>query len=270
MKLGLGLAAGPDPDELKPLAAAAEELGYVSIWSNDTPAGEGLLQLNRWAEASKTIELGVGAMPIDRHQPAEIAARALLLGLPYGRIVIAVGAGFESHPVEAVRAGVETLRGLMPGVRLAVAAMGPRMCSLAGEVGDAALLNWMTPERAAWARQLVLDGARSAGRDPVPVYAHIRVAVGKDAADRLAVEAAGYALLPHYARHFEAMGVDPRTVGIAAEDPATLPAALAQYSALDVAVVRVLSERNLDAILGVARAAIADRQHSPPGSAAGA
>ena len=62
--------------------------------------------------------------------------------------------------------------------------------------------------------------------------------------------------MPHYARHFEAMGVDPRTVGIAAGDPATLPAALARYSALDVAVVRVLSERSVDAILYVARAAV--------------
>jgi alkanesulfonate monooxygenase SsuD/methylene tetrahydromethanopterin reductase-like flavin-dependent oxidoreductase (luciferase family) len=257
MRLGLGVAAGPDPDELTPLAAAAEELGYVSIWTNDHSGGEGLLQLSRWAGAGKTIELGVGVLAVDRHQPAEIASRATLLGLPEDRVVIGVGAGFTSRPVDTVRAGVQSLRALMPGVRLAVAAMGPRMCSLAGEVGDVALLNWMTPERAEWARRLVLDGARSAGRAPVPVYGYVRVAVGEDAADRLAREAQGYNQVPHYARHFEAMGVDPRTVGIAAEDPATLPAALARYSALDVAVVRVLSERKVDAILSVARAAVA-------------
>jgi alkanesulfonate monooxygenase SsuD/methylene tetrahydromethanopterin reductase-like flavin-dependent oxidoreductase (luciferase family) len=270
MELGLGVAAGPDPDQLKPLAAAAEELGYVSIWSNDTPAGEGLLQLASWAVASTTIDLGVGALSLDRHQPTEIAAQTTLLGLPADRTLATVGAGFDSHPVATVRAGVEALRGLMPGVRLAVAAMGPRMCFLAGEVGDAALLNWMTPERAAWARQLVLDGARSAGRDPVPVYAHIRVAVGKDAADRLAREATAYTQLPHYARHFEAMGADPRTVGIAAEDPNTIPLALAEYSALDVAVVRVLSEPNMESVLAVAGAAIADRRRSRARPAAGA
>lgn len=263
MKLGLGLAAGPDPDQLAPLAAAAEDLGYVSIWSNDHPAGEGLLQLGRWAEATKTIEPGVGVMAFDRHQPAAIAARVLLLGLPQDRIVIGVGAGFNSYPLAAVRAGLESLRGLMPGVRLAVAAMGPRMCALAGEVGDVALLNWMTPERAAWARELVLEGARTAGRDPIPVYGYVRVAVGHDAADRVAQEAGHYQQIPHYGRHFEAMGADPRSVGIAAEDPAALPAELAKYSALDVAVVRVLAERNLDAILGVARAAMPNRRASP-------
>jgi alkanesulfonate monooxygenase SsuD/methylene tetrahydromethanopterin reductase-like flavin-dependent oxidoreductase (luciferase family) len=263
MELGLGVAAGADPDQLAPLAAAAEELGYQSIWSNDSPAGEGLLQLSRWASSSKSIDLGVGVMSMDRHKPAEIAAQALLLGLPDDRVVLGVGAGFDSRPLAAVRAGVEGLRKLMPGVRLAVAAMRPRMCSLAGEVGDAALLNWMTPERAAWARELVLNAASAAGRDPVPVYGYVRVAVGRDAADRLAREARHYLQIPHYARHFEAMGVDPLTVGVAAEDPAALPAALGNYSALDVAVVRVLSERSVDAILGVARAAIADSRRSP-------
>ena len=267
MKLGLGVAAGPDPDQLAPLAAEAEALGYVSIWSNDHLAGEGLLQLSRWAGTSEAIELGVGVVSLDRHKPAEISARALLLGLPEERMVLGLGAGFESHPVETVRAGIESPRRLMPGVQLAVAAMGPRMCSLAGEVGDVALLNWMTPQRAAWARELVLEGSRNADRDPVPVYGYVRVAMGKDAADRLAQEAQMYLQIPHYARHFQAMGVDPLAVGIAAEDPAALPAALANYSALDVAVVRVLSERNVEAILGVASAAIADQRRPamPPG-----
>jgi alkanesulfonate monooxygenase SsuD/methylene tetrahydromethanopterin reductase-like flavin-dependent oxidoreductase (luciferase family) len=263
MELGLGVAAGPDPDQLAPLASAAQELGYVSIWSNDSPAGEGLLQLSRWAGTSNSIDLDVGVLSMDRHKPAAVAAQALLLGLPEDRVVLGVGAGFDSRPLAAVRAGVEGLRRLMPGVRIAVAAMGPRMCSLAGEVADAALLNWMTPGRAAWARNLVLDAARSAGRDPVPVHGYVRVAVGKDAADRLAREARHYLQIPHYARHFQAMGVDPLTVGIAAEDPAALPAALANYSALDVAVVRVLSERSVEAILAVATAAIVDRRRSP-------
>ena len=54
--------------------------------------------------------------------------------------------------------------------------------------------------------------------------------------------------LPHYARHFEAMGVDPGSIGVAGE-PAELPVGLAAYDALDVAVVRVLSERTLEDVL---------------------
>jgi alkanesulfonate monooxygenase SsuD/methylene tetrahydromethanopterin reductase-like flavin-dependent oxidoreductase (luciferase family) len=263
MKLGLGVAAGADPEQLVRLAADAETLGYASMWSNDTPSGDGLLQLSRWAATSKSIELGVGVLALDRHKPAEIAARVAMLGLPETRTVVGVGAGFDRNPLVTVRAGVESLRRLMPRVRLAVAAMGPQMCALAGEVADVALLNWMTPERAAWARELVLDGARRAGRDPIQVYGYIRVAVGPDAADRLAREARLYLQMGHYARNFEAMGVDPMSVGVAAADPAELPAALAQYSALDVALVRVPSERNVEAILGVARAAIAESRPAP-------
>lgn len=256
MKLGLGVAAGPDPDLLAPLAAEAESLGYVSIWSNDSPAGEGPLQLSRWAQNSPAIDLCVGAMALDRHRPSAIARRVDELGLPRDRLVLGLGAGFDSHPLASVRSGVEELRGLLPGGRLAVAAMGPMMCRLAGEIGDAALLNWVTPGRAAWARQVVLDGARATGRETVQVMAHIRVAAGEGARDRLAQEAGFYAQLPHYARNFKAMGADPSTVGVAVEDPATLPAELAAYNALDVAVVRVLSERTVEGVLTVARAAI--------------
>src|ERR1700736_6898551 len=112
MKLGLGVAAGPDPEQLAQLAAAAQALGYASIWSNDTPSGEGLLQLSRWAATSETIELGVGVLALDRHKPAEIAARALLLGLPEARTVIGVGAGIDRQPPVAVRAGGYSPRGL--------------------------------------------------------------------------------------------------------------------------------------------------------------
>src|ERR1700682_4062397 len=162
MELGLGVAAGPDPDLLAPLAGEAESLGYVSIWSNDHFAGEGLLQLSRWAENSQTIDLCVGVMALDRHLPSEIALRVEELGLPRGRLVLGVGAGIDSHPLDSVRSGVAELRALMPGARFAVAAMGPKMCRLAGEIGDAALLNWVTPQGASRAREAVLAGALAA------------------------------------------------------------------------------------------------------------
>lgn len=256
MKLGLGVAAGPDPGVLTSLGAEAEALGYASIWSNDSPAGEGLLQLSLWARAAKDIDLGVGVLALDRHQPADIAARVAELELPRERLLLGIGAGLQSHPVGAVRAGVGELRRLLPGVRLVVAAMGPKMCELAGELADAVLLNWMTPERIAWAIPVVRRGAAAAGKSEIQVGAHIRVAVGADAEGTLAREAGFYSQLPAYARNFEAIGVDPGSIGIAVAEPADLPSRLAAYSALDLAVVRPLTERSPDAILEVARAAI--------------
>ncbi|HXO66975.1 MAG TPA: LLM class flavin-dependent oxidoreductase [Candidatus Dormibacteraeota bacterium] len=256
MELGLGVAAEPDPELLAPLAGEAEALGYVSIWSNDHYGGEGLLQLSRWAANSHTIDLCVGVLALDRHRPSEIADRIEELGLPRTRLVLGIGAGFDSHPLASVRSGVEELRRLLPGTRLAVAAMGPKMCRLAGEVGDAVLLNWVTPEGAPRAREAVLQGARAVGKETTQIIGYVRVAAGEGAQERLSAEAAMYTRLPHYARHFEAMGVDPSTIGVVVEDPATLPAQLAAYSALDVAVVRVLSDRSMESVLVVARAAI--------------
>jgi hypothetical protein len=114
----------------------------------------------------------------------------------------------------------------------------------------------MTPARLEWALPIVRRGAQAAGRQPVPVSAYIRVAVGSGAAEQLAGEADFYAQMPAYARNFDAAGVPPGAVGIAVENPASLPRALAEYSALDLAVVRPLGPREPEAILAVARAAI--------------
>lgn len=257
MKLGLGIAAGPEPERFAALAGEAEILGYEIVFANDHPGGEGLAQLSAWAGASSAIDLGVGVLALDRHQTGAVAARVGELGLPHSRLVLGLGAGFTDHPLAVVREGVAAMRAALPGVRVIVAAMGPKMCALAGEVADGALLNWMTPERAAYSRTLVREGASAAGRDPagIRIYGYVRVALGEDAPDRLASEATFYEQMPHYARHFEATGVPPRSIGIAARDGAELRTAIQEYAALDVAVVRVLSERDPDAILEVARAA---------------
>lgn len=258
MRLGLGIAAGSDPGQLAGLASEAEDLGYDSIWSNDNPAGDGLAQLSAWARDSAHIHLGVGVLALDRHRPEAIAARVSDLRLPLDRLLIGLGAGFTSSPLRIVREGVAALRQNLPGARIAVAAMGPRMCRLAGEVGDAVLLNWMTPERAAWARPLVAEGATQAGKQPgeVGVFGYVRSALGPGAGDRLAREVSMYLQVSHYSRHFEQMGAAPTSVGIVADDPSVVAAEVKRYTAMDEPVVRVLSHRATGDILAVARAAI--------------
>ena len=258
MNFGLGVAAGPDPSVLRDVAPEAERLGYVAAFANDHPGGEGLVQLAEWAAATSTIKLGVGVMALDRHEPAAVAARVTELGLPHDRLLLGIGAGFNAKPVTAVRDGVAELRRLLPDVQILVAAMGPRMCALAGEAGNGALLNWMAPGRARWARELVTEGARTAGRDPssVPIYGYVRTAIGDDAAERLAAEAGFYFQLPHYRRHFDAQDVEPATVGVASPTAEAAAASLAEYDGLDVAVVRVLSGRTAAEVLEVAREAI--------------
>jgi hypothetical protein len=62
--------------------------------------------------------------------------------------------------------------------------------------------------------------------------------------------------LPHYARHFQAMGAPPASVGLAEPAAAQLATRLHDYDAVEEPVVRVLSHRALPDILAVARAAI--------------
>ena len=74
--------------------------------------------------------------------------------------------------------------GALPAAPVALAALGPQMLRLAGEISDGALLNWATPERIAVSRELVDAGSARAGRDPgsVPLTMYIRVCIDDDVA----------------------------------------------------------------------------------------
>lgn len=258
--LGFGMDAAFGPDAAAVVAPEVERLGYVSLWTNDTPPrAAGLPVIAAAQRVSDRIALGVGVIPCSGRTPDEIARTSDELGLDVRRTVIGIGSGRAEHPADAVRAAVGELRRLLrPGAVIAVAALGPRMCRLAGELADIVLLNWMTPDRIRWARERVREGELRAQREPgtVVVASYVRVAVGKDALERLADAAAPYARGAAYARNFAAMGVDPGTVGVAVPDPADAPAALAPYrEVLDETVVRAVPVfPNADSVIDVARA----------------
>jgi alkanesulfonate monooxygenase SsuD/methylene tetrahydromethanopterin reductase-like flavin-dependent oxidoreductase (luciferase family) len=186
MSRGFGVAAGLDPDVAAPLAERCAGLGYESMWSNDHPGALGLETLAAFAGAAPALELGVGVMALDRHSPAEIASHIDRLGLDRERLWLGLGAGFSKRPLTRMRETLPRLREALPGVRLVFAAMGPKMCAFAGAEADGVFFNWMTPAFAAEARRQVEAGAAEAGREPPPVMGYVRVAVGEDAADRLA------------------------------------------------------------------------------------
>jgi alkanesulfonate monooxygenase SsuD/methylene tetrahydromethanopterin reductase-like flavin-dependent oxidoreductase (luciferase family) len=253
---GFGVAAGLDPEVATPLAARCEELGYTSIWANDHPAASGLETLAAFAEGSAALQLGVGVLALDRHEPAAIDERIEALGLDRSRLLIGVGAGFSKRPLTRMREAHDELRGAIAGVKLVLAAMGPKMCALAGAAYDGAFFNWVTPGYAAAARAHVEAGAAEAGRETPRVYGYVRTSVGADAETRLAKEEGFYRdLHDGYRRQFERLGQPPGTVGVAAEDPADTDSMLAAYSALDTVVVRGLASAKLDSMDRVATAA---------------
>jgi len=255
---GFGVAAGLDPDVARPLAERCAELGYGSMWSNDHPGAKGLNTLAEFGAAAPDLDLGVAVIALDRTPPEAIAADIERLGLDPSRLWLGVGAGFSEKPLTGMRESLPELREKLPGVRLVLAAMGPKMCALAGAEYDGAFFNWMTPEFAAGAREKVEVGAQETGRPTPPIFGYVRTAVGPDAAERLTKEESFYRdLHAGYRNHFARLGEPEGTVGVAAADRDEAQSQLAAYEALDTIVVRGLASAKVEAMTAVAESAAA-------------
>ena len=204
------------------------------------------------------------------------------------------GAGRVPHLRGLVAVRLAGLAGLPPAP-VYLAALGPQMLRLAGEIADGTLLNWATPERIAVSRARIEEGAARSGRDPgaVPMTMYIRVCIDDDVAAARQVFGAqvlGYAMgqpgTPPGAGYrglFGQMGFDaelselerrrdrgaamPELVDAASEEmlqavgyygpAAPAPAAFARLSAgLDEAIVRIITARPGLEPVGAAMAAL--------------
>lgn len=258
---GFGLAAAVSHEVIRAAASACEALGYRTFWVNDTPDGDGLAALAAAASVTSRIALGVGVLPLSRWTPERIAERVRELDLPMERLRLGIGSGAGSGALERVRQGAQMLRAVL-SCELVVAALGPRMCRLAGEVADAVLFNWLTPEFVDRSTEWVRAGAVAAGRSLPQRYAYVRVALGQAALPRLEDEAARYERFPGYREHFQRMGVPARATAIAVEKAEDLSAALAPWEErLDETVVRAVTANDrLDEVLALVEAAAPDGQ----------
>ena len=253
---GFGVAAGLDPEVARPLAERCAELGYDSIWSNDHPGAKGLDTLAEFGGAVSGLDLGVAVIALDRTPPETIAADVERLDLDPARLWLGVGAGFAEKPLTRMREALPELREKLPGVRLVLAAMGPKMCELAGASYDGAFFNWMTPEFATGARAKVEAGAAEAGRETPPIFGYVRTAVGPDSTARLAKEESFYRdLHDGYRNHFARLSAPEGTVGVVAADADEAQSQLAAYAALDTIVVRGLASAKVEPMTAVATAA---------------
>jgi len=240
MGRGFALFAGAAPEIIRASAREAAALGYASFWVNHPGAIDGLAALALAAGETRRIELGVGVIPLHTRGPDSIVQGVGASTLPVGRLLLGVGSP-NPGALARVRAGVAELRSRL-SVRLVVAALGPQMCRLAGEVADGVLFNWLTPEHARVSAEWARAGAAAAGRRPPKLFAYVRVALGSAAGDRLSQEAARYTAIPAYANHFARMGVKPEETAIAAQSPDAIASALARWQgAVDEVVVRAIT-----------------------------
>ena len=157
----------------------------------------------------------------------------ILRGLLAGESVTHEGAAWQ---VQGARLDAD------PSTRTPIylAALGPQMLRLAGELADGVALNWCSPEQTAWSRERIAEGAARAGRSApdVRVIDYIRVCVDDDpdvarrAFTRMTMRYALGASVPTaqerrlgYRAHFERMGfadalaaLDERRAGGASTD----------------------------------------------------
>ena len=240
MGQGFALFAGTAPEIVRASAREAEGLGYSSFWVNHPGATDGLAALAHAAGETRRLELGIGVIPLHTRGPESIVQGVRAHALPLDRLLLGVGSP-NPEALKRVRDGIAALRSQL-ATRLIVAALGPKMCHLAGEIADGVLLNWLTPEHARRSVELVRAGAAAAGRRPPKLFAYVRVALGAAAHDRLRQEADRYAAIPAYAANFARMGVKPVETAIAAETPEAIAPALARWQGVvDEVVLRAIT-----------------------------
>jgi len=319
-RLGLGLAqlrtAAREASDLgfesvwTPAGGVPDSFHVCAAWSQDTglrtgisvvPAARMWTPLGLAAQAATLAQLsggrfvlGVGTggygpgfwesvrlpdRPIAVMREYVTQIRALLAGDTVTTDPAAVVSGSAGWPSAASLAlGVADL----PPAPVFLAALGPQMLRLAGEVADGALLNWATPDQITRSRAQIAEGCARSGRDPaaVTVTMYIRVCIDDDVAaarQGLAAQVLGYALgrpgIPQdsgYRGLFGRMGFDAELreledrrdrgatlAELAAATPdemlhavgyfgpaAAAPAAFARLSAgLDEAIVRIVTAR---------------------------
>ena len=255
MGQGFAVFAGTAAETIRATAREAESLGYSSFWVNHPGATDGLAALAHAAAVTERIDLGVGVIPLHTRGPQSISQGVNDQRLPLGRLLLGVGSP-NPDALRRVRTGVAALRALL-GVQLVVAALGPQMCRLAGEIADGVLFNWLTPEYARRSAEQVRAGAATAGRRPPRLFAYVRLALGPAGGERLAEEADRYARIPAYAAHFDRMGVKPVETAIAARRPDEIPFAFGAWrGVVDEIVVRAITSRDtLDEHVELVRAA---------------
>lgn len=199
-RLAVGVAATLDHAIVARLAARLEQLGFASLWVNDTPHADVLASLAVAAEHTERLRLAVGVIPMDRRPPAAILAAVATLGLPEERLVLGVGSGSRRGPgmLAAIRAELGELQAGTDAT-VVLGALGPRMRRLAAEAADGVLLSWLAP-----------DGALAIARElDTSTALYVRTAFDPAARARLIAEAERYAGYPAYAAHFARESLSP-------------------------------------------------------------
>jgi 5,10-methylenetetrahydromethanopterin reductase len=209
------------------LVRTVEDLGFDGLWVADERLYRDVYATLALAAAHSTrLRLGVAVTnPYVRPPAVTAAAIATVDEVSGGRTVLGLGAGGSAtaavglerpRPARALREAIAIINGLTAGRRVEVAgelfrfagtldfvparrvpvwlaARGPRLLELAGEVADGALVGgFVGAGGLAFAAERIAAGARRAGRDPAAVPRTAWIYAAAHADPELARRAVGF------------------------------------------------------------------------------
>ncbi len=248
MKIGAYLNPGRDLGASVDLARRADALGYESVWVTHGAGRDSFAVLQAYGAAAPRIGLGNGVVPIYPRHPVSMAQAALTLSeITGGRFRLGIGVSHRAsmeamlgldlrEPLSVMREYVAVLRSAFgDGARVEgrhyrvqwsmavperpapppiyLAALSAKMCELAGEIADGAILWLCSPTYVRdVARPAIERGRRRAGRplDGFEIVAAVPLAVTDDreaASKAFRAELTRYIQLPFYRTMMERSGL---------------------------------------------------------------
>jgi|RifCSP13_3_1023840.scaffolds.fasta_scaffold05039_3 5,10-methylenetetrahydromethanopterin reductase len=198
MEVGISIWLDRPLGEAAALAEEAEAAGFAEVWLpdhyflRDVYAAQALI-----AQRTTRIRIGTAAVsPMLRHPTLLASSTATINELSGGRAVIGIGpGGFEfagqlgmamERPLTIVREAIEIVSNLLRGeaqvtgtiftahdvrlkwtsgeIPLYLAARGPRMLELAGELADGVITHGLAPGYIDFVHERILRGAQRGGR----------------------------------------------------------------------------------------------------------
>ncbi|ONH60347.1 LLM class F420-dependent oxidoreductase [Frankia sp. CcI49] len=234
--LGIAAASLPTdgPDAEVAFAREAEAAGYSTLWLAGGQ-GNNLPVIDRVVRGSERIQVASGIVPVDVVPAGEVARTYADLEESFpGRFVVGLGGAHGARPLHTLSSYLDVLDTEKPGVPASariLAALGPRVLTLARDRAAGAYPFLVTPEYVAQAR--VTLGAGPA------IAVLLSVIPEKDPATARAIAADNIRFLstvPGYRRSFGRMGfTEPEIAGL----DARLLDAVTAWGDLDTIVARI-------------------------------
>jgi F420-dependent oxidoreductase-like protein len=248
MRIAAYVNPGRDFGAALDLVRRAEAAGYESVWVTHGAGRDSFAVLQAYGAAAPRLGLGNGVVPIYPRHPVSMAQAALTLAeLTGGRFRLGIGVSHRAsmeqqlglelrEPLGVMREYVAVLRGALgeganvdgrhyrvhwslqmparpPAPPVYLAALSPKMCELAGEIADGAILWLCSPT---YVREVAVPaierGRRRAGKalDGFEIVAAVPLALTEDregAGKAFRAELTRYIQLPFYRAMMERSGL---------------------------------------------------------------